>query len=219
MNLRKSILALSVCLLSLAGSNAAWAQIFSCVDAYGRKITSDRPIAECKDKDQKELNPNATVKRIVRPTMTAQEQSAAEQKLKEQVTEKALQEENRRRNRALLSRYPNKAAHDKERSQAQAQVNDVIKTAQSRTEELSIQRKKLDEELEFYKRDPAKAPAALRRQLEENEKNVSAQRKFIGEQGEEKKRIDARYDEELNRLRGLWAQATAPTAAASVPFK
>jgi Domain of unknown function (DUF4124) len=219
MDLRQSILALSACLLCVAGSGTAWAQIFSCVDGNGRKITSDRPIAECRDKDQKELNSNATVKRIIKPTMTAQEQAASDQKLKDEAVEKAYQEENRRRNRALLSRYPNKAAHDKERVTAQAQVDEIIKTAQSRIGELSIQRKKLDEEMEFYKKDPAKAPAALRRQMDENEKNVSAQRRFIGEQGEEKKRLDSRYDEELERLRSLWAQAAMPTAAASAPLK
>jgi chromosome segregation ATPase len=204
-------------LIVLAGLSAppSFAQIFICTDASGRKLTSDRPIAECLSKDQKELNPSGTVKRVVRPTMTAEEQRVADQKLKEIAEEKARQEEERRKNRALLSRYPNKAAHDKERASALAQVDEVIKAAQKRIGELAEQRKKVNEELEFYKKDPKKAPATLQRQIEENERSIAVQRRFIGDQDDEKKRANNRFDEELDRLRKLWAQAAVPTDAST----
>ncbi len=193
----------------------ATAQIFSCTDATGRKITSDRPIAECLNKDQKELNPSGTIKRVVKPVMTADEQRAADQKAKEEMEDKARQEEERRKNRALLSRYPNKAAHDKERSEALSQVDEVIKAAQKRIGELSEQRKKINEELEFYKKDPSKLPPALKRQLEDNERSVVVQRRFIGDQDDEKRRANARFDEELDRLRKLWTQAALPSSDAT----
>jgi hypothetical protein len=200
------------CLLALC-SPASWAQIYTCTDASGRKLTSDRPIAECLSKDQKELNPSGTVKRIVKPVMTAEEQRVAEQKQKEETEERARQEEERRKNRALLSRYPTKAAHDKERTDALAQVDEVIKAAQKRIGELAEQRKKINEELEFYRKDPSKLPPALKRQLEDNERSVVVQRRFIGDQDDEKRRANARFDEELDRLRKLWAQAALPTSA------
>jgi hypothetical protein len=190
----------------------AWAQIFTCTDATGRKITSDRPIAECANKDQKELNASGTVKRVVKPTMTAEEQRVADLKLKDELEEKARQEEERRKNRALLSRYPNKATHDKERATALAQVDEVIQAAQKRIGELADQRKKIGEELEFYKKDPTKAPASLKRQIEDNEKSVAVQKRFIGDQDDEKKRANVRFDEELDRLKKLWAQAALPAS-------
>jgi Domain of unknown function (DUF4124) len=193
----------------------AWSQIFTCVDANGRKLTSDRPISECLSKDQKELNPSGTVKRIVKPVMTIEEQRVADQKLKVEAEEKARQEEERRKNRALLARYPNKGAHDKERSTALAQVDEVIQAAQKRIGELADQRKKIGEELEFYKKDPSKAPASLKRQVEENEKSVAVQKRFVGDQEDEKKRANLRFDEELDRLRRLWAQAALPTSGAA----
>ena len=49
-------------LLSAAGIAAAQG-IFTCTTANGRKITSDRPIAECANQDQKELNASGSVKR------------------------------------------------------------------------------------------------------------------------------------------------------------
>jgi hypothetical protein len=196
----------------------AWAQIFTCTDANGKRLTSDRPIPECLSKEQKELNPSGTVRRVVKPVLTAEEQRIADQKQKEEAEERARQEEERRKNRALLSRYPNKAAHDKERTEALAQVDEVIKAAQKRIGELAEQRKKINEELEFYRKDPSKLPPALRRQLEDNERSVVVQRRFIGDQDDEKRRLNARFDEELDRLRKLWAQAAVPSAlAASSP--
>lgn len=219
MNDRKLRHALSICLLAGLCAPAAFAQIFTCIDSSGRKITSDRPIAECRDKDQKELNASGTVKRVVKPTMTADEQRIADQKLKEEAEEKARQEEERRKNRALLARYPNRAAHDKERATALAQVDEVIQAAQKRIGELADQRKKINEELEFYKKDPSKAPASLRRQIEDNEKSVAVQKRFIGDQDDEKKRANVRFDEELERLKKLWAQAAVPTTSATAPAK
>jgi hypothetical protein len=204
-------------LISLAVALAApavVAQIFTCTDANGRKLTSDRPIPECLNKDQKELNPSGTLKRVVKPVKTAEEQRVADQKLKEEAEEKARQEEERRKNRALLARYPTRAAHDKERNEALAQVDEVIKAAQKRIGELGEQRKKANEELEFYKKDPSKAPGSLKRQIEDNERSVEVQKRFIGDQEDEKRRANARFDEELDRLRKLWAQAAGPAAAA-----
>lgn len=212
-----------VAALWLGASAAVSAQgIFTCTTSSGRKITSDRPIPECLGQDQKELNPSGTVKRVVKPVMTAEEQRAADQKAKEENEDRARQEEERRKNRALLSRYPNKAAHDKERMDSLTQVDEVIRAAQKRIGELSDQRKKIGEEMEFYKKDPSKMPPSLRRQIEDNERSVVVQRRFIGDQEDEKKRANARFDEELDRLRKLWAQMALPTnaaAPASAPVK
>ena len=51
-----------------SGDAAAGVGIYSCVDARGRTITADRPIADCSDREQRELNPSGTVKRKVEPT-------------------------------------------------------------------------------------------------------------------------------------------------------
>jgi len=41
--------------------------IYSCVDAKGAKRTSDRPIPECSDREQRILNKDGTVKRVLPP--------------------------------------------------------------------------------------------------------------------------------------------------------
>jgi hypothetical protein len=48
-------------------------------------------------------------------------------------------------------------------------------------------------------------PAKLKRQIEENEQSVAAQRRFLANQEEERKRVNARFDDELATLKKLWA--------------
>lgn len=185
--------------------------IFTCVDGKGRKITSDRQIAECTDRVQQEMTPSGTVRRVVPPTPTAQERAVQEDK-ERQVAELRSQEvEEKRRVRALLLRYPAREVHDKERELALAQVDEVIKAAAKRSQELAEQRKLINADLEFYKKDPAKAPLLLKRRVEENDASAAVQKNFIADQDLEKKRVNTRFDEELVKLKLLWALMGVPT--------
>lgn len=178
--------------------------IFTCVDASGRRITSDRPIPECLDREQRELNPSGTVKRKLAPAPTAQERAAAEERQRLQDEEQARLNEDRRRDRALAARYPSQAAHDGERVEALKQVDAVVKIAQKRIDELREQRKSILAEFEFYRKDPSKAPPALRQKLQDNQHAEEAQNRFIADQAREKDRINQRFDQELKRLQQIW---------------
>jgi hypothetical protein len=194
--------------------------IYTCIDAKGRKLTSDRPIPECLDREQKVLNPSGTVKARVGPTLTAQERADAEAKEKQEADARALLLEERRRERALLVRYPSRKVHDKERAEALAQVGAVKLAASTRVEDLVKERRKVEEELEFYKKDPGKAPPVLRRQMDDIAQSIAVQKRFLGEQDNEIRRINARFDEELQRLKPLWdAQARMTPGGASTKTK
>ena len=155
---------------SLVGP-CAWAQqsntgsIYTCVDRQGRRLTADRPIAECLDREQRELGPTGTVRRQIGPSLTEQERAALEVQRRKEAEERTRQQEERRRERVLTARYPDKAAHDVERAAAIQLLDDVTAIAEKRMAELQQQRKALDTEMEFYQRDPAKAPMALRRKI------------------------------------------------------
>ena len=196
----------------------AWAQsssviqgVYTCIDAKGRKLTADRPIAECTDREQKVLNPSGTVKMRVGPTLTAQERAEQEQKEKREMEERSRVADEKRRDRALLTRYPNKTVHDRERAEALTQIAAVIHAANTRLTELVRQKVGIDEELEFYKSDPNKAPSYVRRQLEENVQSQAVQKRFIVEQENEIRRVNMRFDDEMVRLRQLWGQV-APSS-------
>src|SRR5256885_10374207 len=66
--------------------------------------------------------------------------------------------------------------------------------------------------MEFYRKDPSKAPASLRRQLDENRSSQEEQQRFIQQQEQEKSRINQRFDAELVPLRALWSAAAAAAA-------
>ncbi|MES2910899.1 MAG: DUF4124 domain-containing protein [Pseudomonadota bacterium] len=206
--------------VGMLASGAAMAQgIYTCVDSKGRKITSDRPIAECMDRPQQEISPTSgTVRRVIQPQMTAAERVAAEEKEKAGAEVRAQAAEEKKREKALLQRYPNKSAHDKERSLALVQVEEAIKTAAKRIQELTEQRKAINADLEFYNKDPGRAPPSLRRRVDENEMSITSQKRFIADQEGEKKRVNARFDEELGRLKPLWAASSVPAAAAAARY-
>lgn len=191
----------------------AQAAIFTCVDAQGRRITSDRPIAACMDREQRELSPSGSVRRVIPPEPTAEERAALDAKRKADAEQTARQSEEKRKERALLSRYPNEAAHQRERVKALESVDVVEATIHKRIEELVKQRAKLDEETAFYAKDPAKTPPLLKRKIKDNESLVSAQQNALQQQGAERQRLSERFDAELEQLRKLWAQTAAGQAA------
>ena len=193
-----------------AGSTPGAGGIYSCTDSRGRTITADRPIPDCIDREQRELNPSGTTRRRVEPTYTAREQAEREERDRLAAQAAYRQVEERRRERALLIRYPTPVVHERERGEALAQVDAVIQAARKRQRELADERRRIDDELEFYKKDVSKAPPTIRRQLDDNMQSMSVQNRFVGEQEDEKRRVNARFDEEAKRLRPLWAASSAP---------
>ena len=183
--------------------------IYSCIDAKGRRITSDRPIVACLDREQELRGKTGTVREVVPPSYTREERARLEEKRKEEQAAQARVMEEKRRDRALLIRYPNQAVHDKERQEALAQIDEVIAAVNKREVALVAQRKEVDLEMEFYQSDPSKAPMWLKRKAEDIEKQQVVQKRFLDEQAQEKTRINARFDEELVKLRQLWQGSAA----------
>ena len=186
--------------------------IYTCIDSKGWRITSDRPIAECLDREQRELSKTGVTKRVLPPSYTADERAKLDaQRLAEEAVQARIAEE-KRRDRALLIRYPNPGVHDKERGEALSQIDEVVAAVVRREQSLAKQRQEINTELEFYQGDVNKAPSWLKRQIEDNESQVQIQKRFLETQALEKKRINARFDDELAKLRQLWlALGTAST--------
>ncbi|MBA3593440.1 MAG: DUF4124 domain-containing protein [Pseudomonadota bacterium] len=206
-----TLLAVSLC--SLAVAQPASSGIYSCIDGKGRRITADRPIAECMDRTQKQLSGSGMVKREIAPMLTTDERAAVEVKEKAAAEQRAREAEEKKRDRALLTRYPDRAAHDKERAAALVQVEEAIKASVKRAQELVEQRKAIQGELEFYKATPGRAPISLKRRLDENDSSVAEQKRFMAEQEAEKKRVNQRFDDQLAKLRPFWSEATAAASA------
>lgn len=190
-------------------------QIYTCTDGSGRKLTSDRPIVECNDREQTILNPSGTVKARIGPVLTPFEQSQSEARIRAEQKERTKKEEEKRMDRALLIRYPNLVAHQKDRDEAVAQIMLVKQVAASRMKDLLAERTKLTDEMAFYAKDPSKAPAKLQRQITGVTQALAEQERFLTEKDMEIERVHARFDEEQQRLAPLW-QANPTSATAGV---
>ena len=96
---------------------AASASVYSCVDAAGRRLTADRPIAACADREQRVTMPGGAV-RTIGPTYSEREKAEQAIQNRKEAEERYRASDGKRRERALAVRFPNKAAHDVERADA-----------------------------------------------------------------------------------------------------
>jgi Domain of unknown function (DUF4124) len=204
--------------------------IYQCVDSSGKRLTSDRPIAACTDREQRQLNPDGSVKRIIPPSMTSEERAATEASERAEQAKRVTKKDEVRRDRMLALRFPNLAAHNAAREAALDDVRRAVRISESRITSLTVERQPLMDEAEFY---VGKAlPAKLKQLLDANDAATDAQRSLLQNQQEEIVRINANFDAELERLKRIWggsaqasasvvpvSAATAVNAGASAPRK
>ncbi len=189
--------------------------IFTCINAKGQHVRSDRPIAECMDREQRVLNKDGSLQRIVMPPLTADERAAKEARDRRIAAEKATQREAERSDRLLLQRFPNEAAHKRARDAALDVARAALTQSEERVRSLDAERKPLLVEAEFYK--GRALPAKLKQQFEAIDAAAEAQRQLIANQQAEIVRVNALYDSELGRLRRLWAGAPPGSQSAVAP--
>lgn len=179
------------------------ASIYSCVDSTGKRLTSDRPIPECLDREQRVLNKDGSQKRTLPPRMNAAERAIDEERQRQKAQAEAAQKDAVRRDRNLMLRFPNEAAHNKAREAALDDLRRGIEASEKHLQELQDDRKPLLAETEFYK--GKRLPYKLKSKLEANEAQQQAQKDIISQQQAEIARVNALYDAELARLKRLWA--------------
>jgi Domain of unknown function (DUF4124) len=201
------LLAAGLCLAGggMAPVHAQAQGIYSCVDAKGRRITSDRPIRECLDRQQQVLNRDGSQRQVVGPSMTAEERAVYEEAERARMIAEAARRDAVRQDRNLMARYRNEDAHRKARDNALEPTQAAIRSGEHRLQQLAKEREQLDNEAEFYR--GREMPRALRQKFEQNDTAAVGQRDAIEQHRAEMQRINALYDDELARLRRLWAGA------------
>ncbi|WP_428421217.1 hypothetical protein [Methylibium sp.] len=179
--------------------------IYTCTTAAGRTITRDRPITECLDREQRVLNSDGSLRTVLQPSLTSDERAAQEEADRRKAQERANKQDAIRRDRNLLARFPNEAAHNKARDAALNATRTGIQTSEQRLVDLQKERKPLLDEAEFYKGKTM--PGKLKAQIESVDVSIEAQRALIINQQVEVGRVTALFDAELARLKRLWAGA------------
>ena len=113
-----AVLVAGICTTLAAQTALPTPDIYTCTDAKGRKLTSDRPIAECMDRDQRELNPSGSVRRVLTPPPAPKSRAELLADEKTEADARLQKAEENRRDRALRLGYPDRASHDKARTAA-----------------------------------------------------------------------------------------------------
>ena len=203
--------------LALAQPKATGPAIYSCVDDKGRRITSDRPIAECLSREQQQLNRDGSLQRTLPPTPTAVERAEQEQRERRTAEAMALQNDAMRQDRTLLQRYKAPEEHQRARVAALDAVRSAMSATDQRMAELTQERRGLVQEAEFYR--GRALPTKLQQSLDAVDTAMTAQRAATRSQRAELDRINRLYDVELERLRQLWAGAAPGSMGPIAPVR
>jgi hypothetical protein len=210
----RTVQAAAALLAILLASGEAGAQpspapttIYSCV-ANGRTFSGDRPPPECANSDIRELNRDGSVRRVIPRPLTAEEQKARALEAKKRIEDEERLLAQRRRDRALLEAYANEDEIEAARSKSLDTSNEVLRRSQARIEKMDAERKRLDDETEFYKNRAI--PDTLKRAYSNNEQERTAELKIVSEARAEMQRINERFDADRKRFRELVSQGARP---------
>ncbi|MBP6139548.1 MAG: DUF4124 domain-containing protein [Brachymonas sp.] len=188
-------------------------EIYTCTDNNGKQVVSDRPIATCIDREQKLLSGSGVVKKIVPPSYTAQEKRAIEER-KKLAEQELLKAQAKERSIAMLAqRYPNSDAHQKARNEAAREISVRIYAANARLQVIKADRQNVETELEFYKKNPEKAPYKLREQFKSIAENEAITLRYIDNQNKDLAALHKRFDDEMALLENVWKKSAVSLLA------
>jgi hypothetical protein len=181
------------------------AQIYSCKDASGKVISSDRPIPECARADMRVLNADGSVKQVIPAPMSAEQRARAAEEQKRADDARRAAEEQKRRDRALLQAYKTEQdLADTYIRQLSAPLQ-AIKASHARIKSLSVDIDRILQEGEFYK--GKSWPVQLRRKLAEVAAGIESENRAIAERADDIARLNEKFAEERARYRVLVAKA------------
>jgi len=193
--------------LALAAAPAS-AALYTCTDASGRKFTADRPPPECANLPVRELRADGSVRRVIEPPPTEEQRKARAEQAQRALQEQEAKRSQARRDIALLETYAASADIEAARRAALVSRQATIDRSKQRLETLAAERKKLDNEAEFYAN--RKVPEMLERAIEANKALVQAEQRLIDETQADMARINKRFDVESERYRELVRAGARP---------
>ncbi len=185
--------------LALAGGRVSFAgpSIFCCHDDSGKQVCGDVLPSACYARAYRELSDSGRTARTIDAPLTAEQraQRAAEEKRRSE-QERVLNEQ-RRKDQALLNTYGSEKDIEIMRSRAERDIAAAIRAAQERIVEIRRQRRRFEDEAEFYKN--RQLPADVAKGLRDADQEIRAQESVIESKKKDLESIRLKYDEDLRR--------------------
>ena len=209
----------------LAASAAQGQQIIKCVGKDGKTYVGSTLPPQCAGQATDQMNKQGQVVKRTEAMLTPEQRAAkeaAEKSKKEKEAEIARKEnEEARKNKALLSTYGSEKDIEVARSRAIVDNEKALKQTQDKIAQIEKSGSALKKELEFYS-GKNKPPAKLTQDIQNNDIDRKAQEELLAAKRKDVDSINARYDEDKRRYLELTkgpgaapAPAPAPAAAAA----
>ena len=210
-------LALSLGLAVAQPSTATSATIYTCSDAEGRVISSDRPIPACERRSMRELNADGSLRRLIAPPMTKEqerEHALQEKQREEEVLARRIQQS---RDRNLLLTFEDERALESMRQRGLADIDRDILLATRRILSLDKELKTAQAAAASWKAEnPRKQlPLPAQHQIMDAANSILIEDSVVSERQAERDRINSRFDADGARLRQLLGTAPATERARS----
>ena len=196
---------LALLLATLTGTSAlAAGNFFCCNDASGKQVCGDILPQACYGRAYRELGSNGQTIRTVDAPLTAEQRSQREAEEEKRKREEEKRKEQQRKDQALLNTYGNEQDIELMRKRAEGDVLKAIANAEKKIVEIRQQRKKFENEAEFYKKKTL--PHEVQKGLADADSDINSQEVFIAEKKKELEVIRAKYDEDKRRFVKLISQ-------------
>ena len=196
---------LALLLATLTGTSAlAAGNFFCCNDASGKQVCGDILPQACYGRAYRELGSNGQTIRTVDAPLTAEQRSQREAEEEKRKREEEKRKEQQRKDQALLNTYGNEQDIELMRKRAEGDVLKAIANAEKKIVEIRQQRKKFENEAEFYKKKTL--PHEVQKGLADADSDINSQEVFIAEKKKELEGIRAKYDEDKRRFVELISQ-------------
>lgn len=191
--------------LCSAGQAIAAGSFFCCADESGKQVCGDILPQVCIGRAYRELGDSGRTQRQIEAPLTPEQraQRAAEEE-RRKVQEDAIREQ-RRKDRALLDTYGSEKDIDTLRRRAENDVALSIKAAEEKIAEARVQRKKFEDEAEFYKKK--QMPAEIEKGLRDAEYSIKAQESLIESKKKDLEAVRLKYDDDKRRYIELFRRA------------
>ncbi len=198
-----ALLRLIILLVSGFTLQSAQAEIYTCKDAAGHTLTSDRPIPECADRAMfVRQNPGQSLREIPRPK-TAEERRKADAEQEKQKIAEQLEDQRKREELYLLANFKSENDIEITRQRSLEVVKEKIRVG-------SEQIKAVDHllaELQVEQRDSVKKSPAENANLQSRANqlvmSIKNSRESVARYEGEKNLINTQYDDILNRYRDI----------------
>jgi len=191
-------LALGSSALRAQTSNAPHTQLsYSCITKGGHTITGDLPPPDCKDRDVRVLNPDGSLKYVIPAPLSLEQRKKRREEEEKQRQEEEQERAQGHKDRSLLETYGSVEEIDAARDRAIAGRQGLITRADQRIKQYERERKRLDDEAEFYAK--RQLPTELKEAYETNDALTRQQEKTRADALHEIEQIKERFGAERKR--------------------